>query len=59
MLGGRVPQDLTGESLSYGGQLLERVQEFKYLGLIFTPAAALSSMRTARLVAAKKAWGVL
>ena len=59
LLGGRVPRDLSGESLTYGGSVLERVSEFKYLGLIFTPAASLSSMRAARLVAAKKAWGVL
>ena len=43
----------------YGGKALERVMEFKYLDLIFTPRADLSAMHEACLVAAKKAWEVL
>ena len=54
-----MPRDSSGERLTYAGQVLERVSEFKYLGLVFTPAASLAPMRSARLVAAKKAWGVL
>lgn len=39
--------------------MLEQVQEFRYLGLVFTPGALLGAMSGARLVAAKRAWGVL
>ena len=39
--------------------MLEHVQEFRYLGLVFTPGASLGAMSGARLVAAKRAWGVL
>ena len=39
--------------------MLEQVQEFQYLGLVFTPGAALGAMSGARLVAAKRAWGSL
>ena len=59
MVGGRVPRELPEEQLTYGGQVLERVQEFRYLGLVFTPGALLGAMSGARLVAAKRAWGVL
>ena len=59
LVGGRVPRQLASESLMFDGRPLERVSEFKYLGLLFTPKAELSVMREARLGAAKKAWGVL
>ena len=59
MAGGRVPRLVASESQVFSGRLLERVSEFKYLGLVFTPRAELSVMREARLGAAKKAWGAL
>ena len=59
MLGGRVPRALPVAYLTYEGQVLEQVQEFRYLGLVFTPGASLGAMSGARLVAAKRAWGVL
>ena len=59
LVGGRVPRGGLVEQLTYRGQLLERVQEFRYLGLVFTPGASLPAMSGARLVAAKRAWGVL
>ena len=54
-----MPRDSSGERLTYAGQVLERVSEFKYLGLLFTTTTSLAPMWLARLVAAKKAWGVL
>ena len=39
--------------------MLEQVQEFRYLGLVFTPGASLGARGGARWVAAKRAWGVL
>ena len=59
MVGGRIPRLVDSVSLIFDGRTLERVSEFKYLGLLFTPRAELSVMREARLGAAKKAWGAL
>ena len=59
LVGGRTPRLVDSESLVFDGRTLERVSEFKYLGLLFTPRAELSVMREARLGAAKKAWGAL
>ena len=52
------PGEDVGE-LFYDGQPVERVEQFKYLGLIFTGQVDHRDMREARLVAAKKSWGVL
>ena len=59
LVGGRVPRLVDSESLVFDGRPLERVSEFKYLGLLFTPRAVLSVMREVRLGAAKKARGAL
>ena len=59
LLGGWVPWDSSGEQLLFGSKVLKRVQEFKYLRLVFTPAALLSVMWEAWLVAPKNAWRVL
>ena len=36
-LGGRVSRVVSSESLLYAGQVLTRVSQFQYLGLVFTP----------------------
>ena len=57
---GSVPHSQpTVGALQYAGAAIERVPEFKYLGLMFTPEGMLSRMGDARLVAARKAWAVL
>ena len=59
LLGGAVGQGTEVGGLSYRGQPLEQVSSFKYLGLEYSGEVAFTSMVEARLVAARKAWGVL
>ena len=59
IVGGWVPKGRDWGELTYRGAPIERVAQFKYLGLVFTGAIGHKDMRAARLTSARKAWGVL
>ena len=45
--------------LNYQGTLLKRVEQFKYLGLMYTGYPEMATMIDAQIVKAKQAWKVL
>ena len=59
LVGGALPIGFEFGELHFSGTALERVAVFKYLGLEFDGSGGVQKMREARLIAARRSWGML